>query len=591
MVKRSRDKFLRDFVSQVDKLETILSRTHRSVEKISGGNISFRDSFMLTLRDYFLLGSVMESLNLEPTFLVMNGKTFNKEMILFAHWRERRDPLFGDSNAEFDWKASLKEHWKYFLTFTLNLASSFLFMMNYYIVEPTSVQYVRYVGGHDALAGMLIGALPFASLISSFSFSIWATRSFRSPLLFSGILLLSGNLLYSSAYSHNSLAFMMAGRALTGLGGARVVNKRLIADTTPIEYRTMASASFATANACGAASGPAFAILLSYQEFQFSIFGTKIYVNSMTAPGYFMFVLWVIWLVLTYFFFTEPERSGLAEQKAINALNQKKRAIAASSSGIINLKASPSMADTNIYECVDSDDEDDNQVESTPEKKEIGVIGEVVGCCTAVTPGVWICMLLIAASKFALESLISATTILTVNRYGWTVQKIGLLGLTNGLLVIPLSILVGYLSQYMQDRDMILTIIAAAILGTMLLTDYSDFHAAENMGYNYESFISVGAGHFVCGSILLFCSLQACESVEFSLLSKVIPISMATGTFNCGLLATLVATFGRALGDVFITCMGFTSIRNLLNLLFVPCTFLLCFLYVLIRSNFDLFDV
>ena len=81
----------------------------------------------------------------------------------------------------------------------------------------------------------------------------------------------------------NSLTFMIVGRALTGLGGARVVNKRLIADTTPIEYRTMESASFATANACGAASGPFFAILLSYSEFEFSIFGTKIYVNSMTA--------------------------------------------------------------------------------------------------------------------------------------------------------------------------------------------------------------------------------------------------------------------------------------------------------------------
>jgi hypothetical protein len=49
-----------------------------------------------------------------------------------------------------------------------------------------------------------------------------------------------------------------------------------------------------------------------------------------------------------------------------------------------------------------------------------------------------------------------------------------------------------------------------------------------------------------------------------------VPSALAVGTFNSGLLATMVATSGRAVGDVLITTMGLISIRNLLNMLIIP---------------------
>ena len=58
-----------------------------------------------------------------------------------------------------------------------------------------------------------------------------------------------------------------------------------------------------------------------------------------------------------------------------------------------------------------------------------------------------------------------------------------------------------------------------------------------------------------------------------------------------GLLATLVGTGGRAVGDLFITCMGFVSIRNLLNLLIVPGAILVAFSISLIRWNYDILAV
>ena len=49
-----------------------------------------------------------------------------------------------------------------------------------------------------------------------------------------------------------------------------------------------------------------------------------------------------------------------------------------------------------------------------------------------------------------------------------------------------------------------------------------------------------------------------------------IPTALAAGTLNSGLLATIVGTLGRALGDAFITAVGYINLRQVQNMLFVP---------------------
>jgi len=55
-----------------------------------------------------------------------------------------------------------------------------------------------------------------------------------------------------------------------------------------------------------------------------------------------------------------------------------------------------------------------------------------------------------------------------------------------------------------------------------------------------------------------------------STLSKVVHPRLAAGTFNSGLLATELGTLGRAVGDTLISGAGFLSLKNMLNLLYVP---------------------
>tara|TARA_B110001450_G_C17369861_1_gene379206 strand:- start:347 stop:571 length:225 start_codon:yes stop_codon:yes gene_type:complete len=74
-------------------------------------------------------------------------------------------------------------------------------------------------------------------------------------------------------------------------------------------------------------------------------------------------------------------------------------------------------------------------------------------------------------------------------------------------------------------------------------------------------------------------------------MSKCVPSALAVGTFNSGLLSTLVGTGGRAVGDAYITVMGLISIRNLLNLLLIPGMVLMLLSMLLLWRNYKIVAV
>ncbi|RHY22452.1 hypothetical protein DYB32_009497 [Aphanomyces invadans] len=185
----------------------------------------------------------------------------------------------------------------------LNMFSTFLYMTNYYIVAPTSGEYATLLGylrhivvggclkrccrGTAALSGIIVGMTPVASMLSAVLYSWWANKSFRHPLLFSSVCLVLGNFLYAIALSYNSITMVLIGRVLNGLGGARSINRRYIADNYSREERTGASAQFVTYSALGMSAGPAMAAVLNYIPDNWRIFGYLITVE--TSPGWLMF--------------------------------------------------------------------------------------------------------------------------------------------------------------------------------------------------------------------------------------------------------------------------------------------------------------
>ncbi|KAG8374842.1 hypothetical protein BUALT_Bualt10G0037600 [Buddleja alternifolia] len=168
----------------------------------------------------------------------------------------------------------------HFMSLLLNLANTFLYMVNTYIIVPTADDYSMSLGAAATVCGIVIGSMAVAQIFSSVYFSAWSNKSYFRPLVFSSIVLCVGNLI---------------------LGSARAVNRRYISDCVPLKIRMQASAGFVSASALGMACGPALAGLL---QTNFKIY--NITFNQDTLPGWVMSVGWLLYLIWLWISFREP---------------------------------------------------------------------------------------------------------------------------------------------------------------------------------------------------------------------------------------------------------------------------------------------
>ncbi|KAL7559301.1 hypothetical protein ACA910_001384 [Epithemia clementina (nom. ined.)] len=624
------------FEAQREMFVSIINATNSPQTLAANENTDLADTFIKTLRVWIEFGTYEDQLGLEPAYLTMRGKSLTSEMKTLAEWRKRRKNKHSGvlPTPEAD-TADLTASQVFSLT--LNLISAFLYCMNYYIVEPSSTLYVNRLRAHDAMSGTLIGMMPLAAFLSSIPYSMWTNYSFRHPLIMSCTLLLVGNLIYSLADQVRAVEIALLGRFICGLGAPKCIIRRFLADTTPVTLRTSVNASFGMVVAAGSAMGPAMAVILNRLD-TFAILPVVglTYFNGLTMPGYFMAALWGTFLLIVLLTFEEPNRDGLEEQKRLehkkvghenlestlfSTNDQETRPVVPQPSEDLDA-SSTAMGDqhfelqtifsvdtfqSSMYSPSQSfhgtsgselpPDVLSNQVQYFPKKvpalfqKTRRWCSQFMDFLELITLPVRICLGLLFAKVFTIEALVSATSALSKNRYHWQVEQVGTLGFVNGCLVIPFSILIGRMSRVFQDQKLMRYLVAIGCCGFFLLIDLSDLVATPTGTYNQDHPLAVGPKRYISGYFVCYLSIQAFEGVIGSTLSKVIPTALASGTFNSGLLATLVDTLGRACGDMFISSMGFISLRQLMNLLFVPGFMIMLTCLVIIERYRDLLAV
>lgn len=399
----------------------------------------------------------------------------------------------------------------------INMLCTFLYMTNYYIVAPTSGDYAAALGGEAALSGVIVGMTPIASLLSAVLYSWWANRSYKSPLLFATVCLVIGNALYGLALNYDSIAMAIAGRLLNGFGGARAINRRYIADNYSREERTQASALFVTASALGMAAGPALAAALDYiPDFEFG----GVLVTTETAPGILMFVFWIIYLVATVFLFEEPDRESHLERSRslVSAVENSYATEASALLGPSRSRQAPPLS--SLW-------------------RNVPVVATLV---------IYIVL------KLCQECLLTATSTIAQFYFAWSSTDSGFYLAALGLLMFPTNVVLSWLADRYEDREMIVMSQFMMIVGIGAIVSYGHYTVVQ----------------FVIGGVIIFISTNVLEGVNMALLSKTIPKAFAKGTFNSGLLATEAGTFGRALGDVAITVVGLPGIQYVLNWTFLP---------------------
>ena len=329
------------------------------------------------------------------------------------------------------------------------------------------------------------------------------------------------------------------------------MNRRYIADTTPLAHRTAVNAAFGTATAMGAALGPATAIVLDGVEFQFDLplYGT-VYFNGMTGPGYVMSTLWILFTLTLALTFLEPERTGLEEQRQKELMDlstpvssptnssARSECDAFDADASKNFEFAKQNSSSAFWDMHGELSVDDDSLKGDKDS----LWSQIKFVSKNLTTPVRICMFLLFSKMFTVESVISAASMVTKNRYQWAVQQVGTLGTIVGCLTIPISVFIGWISQYREDRVLMIWLMSFAAFGMGLLIDVTDFVSTETDTYNEGNPLAVGPHRYIAGYLLVFCSVQAFDGVVGSVLSKVIPTALATGTLNSGLLATIVGT-------------------------------------------------
>jgi len=432
----------------------------------------------------------------------------------------------------------------HFLSLLLNLVNTFLYMVNTYIIVPTADDYSVSLGAAATVCGVIIGSMAVAQIFSSVYFSAWSNKSYFRPLVFSSIMLFLGNLLYALAYDLNSLTALIVGRLLCGLGSARAVNRRYISDCVPLKTRLQASAGFVSASALGMACGPALAGLL---QTKFRIYGLTF--NQNTLPGWVMCLAWLAYLFWLWISFKEP--GHIATENSVNT--QSSDSAHRVSGNLEDGLGQPLLLDAKDRDDEDVEDNDDN--EEDPEESHKPATS-LAAAYRLLTPSVKVQLLIYFMLKFAMEILLSESSVVTTFYFNWTTSTVAIFLAVLGLTVLPVNVIVGsYVTNLFQDRQILVASEIMVLIGIVMSFCFTPHYSVPQ---------------YVTSALITFVFAEVLEGVNLSLLSRVMSSRLSRGTYNGGLLSTEAGTLARVAADMTITAAGNLGQSRLLNVTLLP---------------------
>eukprot|EP00977_Amphora_coffeiformis_P012038 scaffold2974_cov181-Amphora_coffeaeformis.AAC.6 len=477
-----------------------------------------------------------------------------------------------------------------------------LFQINYYIVAPTANHYAIHLGMDGAFGATLVGASSLAAIFAAFLYSWWYTLfSFRSALLFSAICPCIGNLLYALAISYRSMPMAMLGRLLVGFGSAEVVNRQLISACVSFDSITSASAYFVAASAAGMSIGPLMAAILDMYagrdmnvDLHLSIAPAGgIIFNHITSPGFVTAVLWLLQGLALVSFFKEPVRINSESEAEDDSI----RRSSSDQSLDERVKATLESVGVSLSEeetlPLISQGKENEKIKTTTWGKmgsELSKVGRLVFGNMALP----VTLLIFSFIELADEVLISSCSMVCHRYFGWYGSTAGFILASLGALVLPAHFVVEKAAHHFEERFIINYSLVFILLCLFAILNYEglifDFigqavtavkplpeqdltnDGIENAGKltgiaigghdmieilnkDLEVPYDWGAGQPVYLVFLsaIFLGTIILEGVDTSIMAKVTPPVLNGAFINSGLLATLIGTMGRVVGDSIIT--------------------------------------
>lgn len=449
------------------------------------------------------------------------------------------------------------------------LAHTFVYMLTYYGITPTTYDYNYIMKIPKSLFGLVSALTPFIAAISCFIYN-WQTEvHYKKSYIISLICLMLGAFLYTWALTFRSVYVLFAGRILFGYGGGRILTRKFFSREISISHRVYYSALLVGFTGVAMTFGPGLSALLEtiiddqlathtkLKHFKeesadvqdmlvehitgFKIAGMRFArVNYVTGVTTILFLLLLIYCII--FFEDTPERpKNKGDGSKHDASGSKLRYQISDIKGMHFL---PQDKKSSKYSTNERDLKFDAWKNKMSQAKKYFTDAQTYYVC-----------LFFFVIKAIQECIIVESPAYIVNNYNYSTAISGLIFFLFTFFTLPCALTPSLLKKKFEDRKM-LTIGVILLLVVMVI----------KIQFTKELY---PFGLFVAGSCLTLGLALAVETCCSSIITKVISEKKAQSFVNAGLLAGLIDTLGRVTGSTSITV--FTT--------FIDYLYLNCILY------------
>lgn len=452
----------------------------------------------------------------------------------------------------------------------LVLIHTFLYMLLYYGITPTTYDYNLLMEIPKQYFGLVSAFTPFLAALSSFIYNYTTSVHYKRSYYFSIGCLIAGSFLYSLAFTYRSLAMLFVGRGLFGFGSGRILTRKFFTREIHIDHRTKWSAILVGVTSLSMTLGPGVSALLetlidssnahsqklekfhTFTEAEkeavmdvltsFKIGGMRFckmnYITMLSFLGF------IVLLVVYILFFQDTPDLEEEDPAKTDHLKHHSRKIYLMSQ-IEMLKFLPQDSKSLQY----SPEEKVKKLQDFKQKLSSAIKfftdkqTYYIGAYFFVT-------------KAIQECIIVESPAYIVRNYKYTSALSGLIFFLFTVFTLPAALTPSFLKKKFQDRSMLRSI-SIVLIGAMIL----------KCQFTEEIY---PFGVFIAGSCLVLGLSLAVETCCSSLLTKVISEKRAKSFMNAGLQAGLIDTLGRVTGSSSITVILTFADYPILNCILYP---------------------
>lgn len=473
-----------------------------------------------------------------------------------AHRIRNLDKYFVDINQGFvsEAKACYSATDPFFV-----LAHTFVYMLTYYGITPTTYDYNFIMKIPKPLFGLVSAMTPFVAAISCFIYNYQTKVHYKVSYLISLGCLAAGTFFYTLALTFRSLPILFLGRCLFGYGGGRILTRKFFSKEIHIQHRIFYSALLVGFTGMAMTFGPGLSALLetiidselakhtklktfSHEPAEkqdemiehitgFKILGVKFArVNYVTGVTFILFVILIILFII--FFQDTPKKTAEELEAEKNKKETSHNNNAYQISDIKGMMFLPQDKKSSKYKQDEREQKFENWKSKMQQAQKYFTDAQTYYVC-----------FFFFVIKAIQECIIVETPAYIVNAYNKTSALSGLIFFLFTFFTLPAALTPSLLKKKLEDRKMLTISSILLILALLIKVQYT------------KDIYPIGL--FIAGSCLVLGLALAVETSCSSIITKVISEKKAASFMNAGILAGLIDTLGRVTGSTSITIISF----------------------------------